>query len=212
MARPLTPQQHTELADRIRAAEARTSGEIYCVVARASDSYVFPAATMLLMAVVLIGALVGWWLDRSWLGISHLAFALIEVAAAAALMAVVALAPPTWRIRLVPRSLRYRRAHDNAIKQFIAHNVHVTEKRTGVLVFVSLAERYAEVVADSGINARVTQEDWTGIVAGLVGKARADLLHEGLGEAIDRAGALLETHFPGGRDNPNELDDHVVEM
>ncbi len=212
MARPLTPQQHEHLADRIRAAEARTSGEIYCVVARASDSYLFPAATVLLVAVTLVGALVGWWLDRSWLGISHLAFALTEIAAVAALLAVVALAPPAWRIRLVPRSLRYRRAHDNAVKQFIAHNVHVTEKRTGVLVFVSLAERYAEVIADSGINARVTQEEWTGIVAGLIEKARSNSLHEGLGEAVDRAGELLQAHFPGGRNNPNELDDHVVEM
>ena len=72
----------------------------------------------------------------------------------------------------VPRRLRYRRAHDNALKQFLARNVHITTARTGVLIFVSLAERYAEVVADSGINAKVPQETWNDIVADLVAHAQ----------------------------------------
>lgn len=212
MARPLTSQEHAGLAARIRAAEARTSGEIYCVVARASDSYVFPAATMLLVGTLLFSAAVAVWLDRSWFGVSHLAFALVELAAAAALLALTAVLPPRFRIRLVPGHLRHRRAHDNAVRQFLAHNVHVTEKRTGVLIFVSLAERHAEIVADSGINARVSQDEWNGIVADLVASAGRDRLFDGLGAAIDRAGALLQTHFPGGTGNPNELEDHVVEL
>ena len=60
------------------------------------------------------------------------------------------------RIHLVPRRQRYRHAHDNAMKQFLARNVHLTTARTGVLLFVSLAERYAEVVADAGINSQVS--------------------------------------------------------
>lgn len=211
MARPLTEEQHRLLADRIKAAEARTSGEIYCVVARRSDGYFFPAAFMLLTGIVLVGVAVAVWLDGRWFAVSHSLFALAELSAAAAALLVLWLAPGL-RIRLTPPALRYRRAHDNAVKQFIAHNVHRTGQRTGVLVFVSLAERYAEIVADSGINELVGQDEWAGIVADLVASARADRLHEGLAEAIDRAGALLASHFPGGRDNPNELDDHVVEM
>lgn len=211
MARPLTGEQHAALASRIKAAEASTSGEIYCVVARRSDSYFFPAAFMVLSGIVLVGLAVAVWLDGRWFDVSHLIFAFAEAAAAAAALLVLWLAPGL-RIHLTPRSLRYRRAHDNAMKQFIAHNVHVTEQRTGVLVFVSLAERYAEVVADSGINARVDQQEWSGLIADLVASAKADRLHEGLEQAIGRAGALLVRHFPGGRENPNELDDHVVEM
>jgi putative membrane protein len=211
MTRPLTPEQHAELAERIREAESRTSGEIYCVVARQSDDYFFPAAFMVLAGIVLVGVVMAFWLDGRWFAVSHTVFALAELLAGAAALLVLRVMPG-WRVHLTPRGLRYRRAHDNAVKQFIAHNVHLTEKRTGVLVFVSLAERYAEVVADSGINARVSQDEWTSIVAGLVDKAKTDRLHEGLAEAIDRAAALLAAHFPGGRQNPNELDDHVVEM
>ena len=76
------------------------------------------------------------------------------------------------RIHLVPLRQRYRHAHDNAMKQFLSRNIHLTTARTGVMLFVSLAERYAEVVADAGINSRVPQETWDGVVAGLVAHAR----------------------------------------
>lgn len=211
MARPLTPQQHDALADRIRAAEARTQGEIYCVVARASDPYFYPAAFMLATGIVLASLAVAVWLDRDWLAVSHLHFVAAQAAAFAAALGALALAPGL-RIRMVPRRLRYRRAHDNALKQFLAHNVHRTSDRTGVLIFVSLAERYAEVIADSGINAGVAQSEWDGIVARLVAAAAADRLFEGLADAIDRSGTLLADHFPGTVDDPNELDDHVVEL
>lgn len=212
MSRPLTPQEHQALADRIRTAEARTRGEIYCVVARASGGYIYPAAFMLAVGLTVASIAVAFRLDHSWLGLSHLNFALLQAAALALAFGVVWTLPARLRILLVPRHLRYRRAHDNAVAQFFAHNVHTTELRTGVMIFVSLAERYAEVVADSGINAKVQQAEWNGIVERLIAAASANRLPEGLGDAIDRAGALLAAHFPGDTRNPNELDDHAVEI
>lgn len=211
MTRALNPAEHEALAEKIRIAEASTSGEIYCVVARVSDGYFYPAAFMLAIGIVIAGLPVAIWLDRSWISVSHLGFVIVQAAAYAATLLLVRFAPGL-RIRFVPRRLRDLRAHDNAIKQFLAHNVHRTEHRTGVLIFVSLAERYAEVIADSGINARVDQSEWEGIVEGLTRHAAADRLFLGLSEAIDSAGALLQGHFPGGTGNPNELDDHVVEI
>lgn len=202
---------HDLLAARIRAAEARTTGEIYCVVARSSDSYFHPAALAVTVAIVLLGIPLAWWLDRGWLPVSHAVFALAELAALASALAALWLAP-ALRILLVPRRLRYRRAHDNALKQFLAHNIHLTSERTGVFIFVSLAERYGEIVADAGIDAAVAQDEWNGIVAALVDDAGAGRLVEGLSRAIDGAGELLARHFPGGTGNPNELEDHVVEI
>ena len=211
MDRTLTPQEHEALRDRIKAAEATTRGEIYCVVARASDGYFFPAAFMLAAGVVLAGIAVGLWLDRSWFVVGHLGFALCQAAALVAALAVLRLVPGL-AIRLTPRGLRYRRAHDNAVRQFLAHNVHLTEKRTGALIFVSLAERYATVVADAAIHDKVAQAEWDAIVARIVAAAKAGRLTEGLADAIDKAGRLMAQHFPGGISNPNELDDHVVEI
>ena len=212
MRQSLTPQDHRTLAERIKAAERATRGEIYCVVAGQSDSYAFPAAFMLAAGVLAASLAVAFWLDRSWVLLGHLGFVAHQVAALAAALLVLRLAP-RLAIRLAPRRLRYRRAHDNAVRQFLARNVHVTEQRTGILIFVSLAERYATVIADTGIATRVEQAEWDAIVARIVAAAAAGRLTEGLADAVDRAGALLAQHVPAGvAANPNELDDHVVEI
>ena len=210
MTRPLSSDEHAALAERIRAAEARTSGEIYCVVAQRSDDYLHPAALMLAVGALLAGLVAAFVLDRLWLSVPHVVLVAAQLAALAAGLAAIKLRPGL-RLWLVPSRLRYRRAHDNAARQFLAHNVHLTAARTGILIFVSLAERYAEVVADAGIDAKVGREAWDGIIEGLVGKAADDRLAEGLAEAIARAGELLAKHFPGESD-PNELEDHVVEI
>lgn len=207
----LTSEDHRMLAERIRTAEATTRGEIYCVVARSSGRYFFPAAFMLATGVLVASVAVALWLDRSWFTIGHLGFVLCQLAALAAALLVLRLAPGIG-IRLAPRRLRYRRAHDNAVRQFLAHNVHLTEKRTGILIFVSLAERYATVIADAGIDDKVAQGEWDAIVARIVAAAKTGHLTQGLADGIDKAGALLAQHFPGGTRNPNELDDHVVEI
>lgn len=140
-------------------------------------------------------------LEASWLSIRLTHFAILELAAAAALVALLWFAP-ALRLLLVPKSLRYRAAHANALRQFLARNIHATAARTGVLIFVSLAERYAEVIADAGINEKVPQEAWNDIVAGLVSHARQDRLAEGYLEAIAAVGERLAAHFPPGPETP----------
>ncbi|TIV10731.1 MAG: TPM domain-containing protein, partial [Mesorhizobium sp.] len=119
---------------------------------------------------------------------------------------------PGLRIHLVPRRLRYQAAHANAIKQFLARNVHRTTARTGVLVFVSIAEHYAEVIADSGIDSRVGQDVWDSVVRDLTAHARDDRLADGFIKAIEATGAVLAEHFPVSTGDSNELDDHLVEI
>ena len=88
----------------------------------------------------------------------------------------------------------------------------VTAARTGVLVFVSLAERYAEVVADSGIDSRVGQHVWDGVVRDLTAHAGDDRLADGFVKAIETVGTVLAEHFPASPGDTNELDDHLVEI
>ena len=66
MARAMTPEEHARIADAVQAAEASTAGEIYCVVARSSDSYFFPAAFMVTLAIVVISLAVAYLLDLWW--------------------------------------------------------------------------------------------------------------------------------------------------
>jgi putative membrane protein len=207
----MTNEDHARIAEAIRAAEANTAGEIYCVVARRSDGYFFSAAMVVTVAMLVISLAVAFFLERSWLTMRLPVFVSAQLLAiAAALMLIYAL--PGLRVRLAPRRWQYMRAHDNALKQFLARNVHLTAERTGVLIFVSLTERYAEIVADAGIDAKVPQDLWDSIVAGLIDDARNGQLANGFVTAVDAVGTLLAEHFPAQPGDVNELDDHLVEI
>ena len=209
--RSMTPDEHARVTRAIRAAEKNTAGEIYCVVARTSDGYFFTASAIVIAFMLMVSLILAVMLQYSWLQIGLSVFASAQILAVAMALAILWWLPGL-RVRLVPRRLQYSRAHDNALKQFLARNVHLTTARTGVLVFVSLAERYAEVVADSGINAKVDQDAWDSIVANLIAHARQDRLAEGFIEAVNSVGILLALHFPIGAGDANELDDHLVEI
>jgi len=207
----MTEQEHVRIAEAIRGAEVNTAGEIYCVVARSSDGYFFSAAMVFTVSILVIGLAVAFLMETWWLTMRLPVFVSAQLLALAAALALV-YALPGLRIRLAPRRWQYIRAHDNALKQFLARNVHLTTERTGVLIFVSLAERYAEIVADAGINAKVPQDMWDSIVAGLIDDAKHGLLADGFVTAVAAVGALLAEHFPVGPDDVNELDDHLVEI
>ena len=210
-SKTMTEEEHARIAEAIRAAEANTSGEIYCVVAQRSDGYFFSAAMTLTVSILVISLGVAFLIETWWLTMRLPVFVSAQLLAIAAALALVYLLPGL-RIRLAPRRWQYIRAHDNALKQFLSRNVHLTAKRTGVLIFVSLAERYAEIVADAGINAKVPQDLWDSIVAGLLEDARNGRLADGFVTAVAEVGTLLSEHFPVGTEDVNELDDHLVEI
>jgi putative membrane protein len=207
----ISDQDHKRIAEAIRAAETNTSGEIYAVLARTSDDYFFAAGFVatcgILIASVIAAFLAHWY----WFDIRLPMFGLAVLVSFITAMLVLRFLP-SIRLLLVPRRIRYKRAHLNALQQFLARNVHITEHRTGILLFVSMAEHYAEVIADAGIHARVEQEEWNGIVATLTHHASRAEVAEGFVLAIGQAGALLENHFPAGEHNINELDDHLIEL
>ncbi len=207
----LSSEDHDRVTAAIRSAENETAGEIYCVVARSSDSYFFPAALMLALAMLAVGFAVAFLLEYWWYELRIPVFIAAQLLAFACALLVLRLFP--WLcIWLVPRRLKYRQAHANAVKQFLARNVHLTTARTGVLLFVSLAERYAEVVADAGINQKVSQETWDDVVRQLIDGARTNRPADGFVKAIGTVGALLSEHFPVSADDINELNDHLVEI
>ncbi len=100
-------------------------------------------------------------------------------------------------------------ARDRAITMFGKLRVWDTEHNNGVLIYLLLAEHAIEIVADRGLNARVSHDEWERIVTGMREAFRAKHYEEGLNAAIDAVDALLARHFPlgAGQVNPNELPD-----
>lgn len=199
----LSPQDQSEITAAIANAETRTAGEIVAVIARESSSYLY--APFLWAAIIAL--LVPWplivftWWPMIWVyGLQLLVFFI--------LLSIFLVRP--LRYALVPKSVKHRTAHRRAMTQFLAQNLHTTAGRTGVLVFVSVAERYAEVIADTEIDAKVDDSEWRKIVGKLTGEIGAGRPVDGFVHAIETIGDHLARHFPPGSSDPNELADHLI--
>ena len=213
----------------VREAELRTTGEIYCVVAEDSSDYgetplAWGAGVALLApALLLLGGVhvaipdffSGWsatavglaiegGVKRALMGTIILQGLLFV--AAAALVAI-----PAVRRALTPRGLKRARVRRRAEEQFLAKNLHLTRERTGVLIFVSLGERMAELIADEGIAGQVDSHVWDKAMTALLAGLKKGAPAEGFEAAIALCAEVLAERFPPrSDDNPNELPDAVV--
>ena len=203
----ISDNDKARIADAIRAAEAKTSGEIFCVLAQQSSYYTlvpvaWAAALALLVPLPLI--YFTFWPASVIYVLQLIAF----------VGATIVLSRSSVRYSIVPKRVRHDRAHSTAMRQFWAQGLHKTQGRTGVLIFVSLAEHHAEIVADAGINEKVTPEAWRSAVAALTSAIGEGRIGDGFLAAIAQCGAVLAEHFPlsAGGANPDELPDKLVEI
>ena len=192
------------IAEAIRAAEAKTSGEIFCVIARhASDYRLVPLAWAAAIALVVPAPLI--YLTLWPASVIYLVQLLVFIAAA------LVLSLPGIRFHIVPRRTQHERAHQ-AMQQFFAQGLDRTENRTGVLIFAAAAERYAEIVADAGINAKVTPQVWEAAIGALIAGIKQGRPGDGFVAAIEQCGVVLAEHFPPGALNRDELPNRLVEI
>ncbi len=201
----LTAAQSRRIAGAIAAAEQKTSGEIFVVVASRADDYrLVPVLWAAIAALVLVWPL----LLFTTLDMATLLF----IQAAIFLSWCMALTPDAIRLRLIPRPLAASNAERAAREQFLSHGVHLTKARTGILIYAALTERRVEIVADDGIAQKVDQAEWDAIAAKVCTAARGEKLAKGLSDAVRHCGALLAEHFPPGRHDRDELPNRVVEL
>lgn len=201
----ISQAEKARIIEAIAAAETKTAGEIFCVIAHTSSNYsLVPVAWAALIALAAPAPLI--YLTIWSAGLIYL------VQLAAFIVTAMILSLPAIRFRIVPRRAMRERAHIEAMRQFLAQGLHLTERRTGVLIFVSVAERYAEIVADSGINAKVAPAVWQDAVDAALEAIKDGRIGDGLVAAVGRCGTVLAEHFPPGAINRDELPNKVVEM
>ena len=215
-------------ADRIRIGEAVTraetssDGEIVTIVSAESDSYndvvLHWAVLALFFVLALVAAAPGMFLyalDRAaggwsaWTPGELLAILLFGLAATF-LAARYIFGIRALRIALTPGATRARRVRRRAVLLFRLSAENRTRAKTGVLLYLSLAERRAEIVADASINALVTPETWGEAMAALIEAVREGRPADGMVAAVERIGDVLAAHFPRSADDTNELPDKLI--
>jgi putative membrane protein len=196
-----TKEQHEAVAAAIREAEQKSSGQIVCVLARASSAYTH---VPLLWASAL--ALLTPWplIDFTPWSVQRIFLAQLVVF----LVAAVVFAWLRLRLLLVPRAVQRSRAHHAAIEQFVVRRVAHTKNRCGILIFVSLAEHYARIIADEGIAQKVPNAEWQTAIDALIDHMRSGDIAAGFTAAIERCSAVLAAHAPPDG-SANELPDRL---
>lgn len=202
----LNEEQKKRLRAQIEDVEKQTSGELVTVIARQSDPY--PYVPLLWASVVALSlpplvGIAGLQIDLTMVSIVQLSSFL--------LLSFLFQWPPL-KMRLIPKRTKLRRAARSAREQFLEQGLHHTRERSGLLIYVSVGERYVEILADKGINEKVDQSQWDAIVADFVQAVKQGRTAEGFEQAIAACGAILAEHFPAAPGDRNELPDHLIEL
>ena len=106
--------------------------------------------------------------------------------------------------------LRGLTGRERALDVFSALKVWDTEHNNGVLIYLLLADRDVEIIADRGIHARTGVDSWEAICREMEGAFRNGSFEQGVLNGIERVSGLLETHYPGDGHSRNELPDRPV--
>jgi len=209
----------------VAAAEAHTSGEIVTILAESSDSYADVAlwwaacagfGAMALAALfpaqffhLLEGLTTPW--NPQWTGADGLIWgAGLGLGVFLAVRAVQIWRPA--RFFLLPDPVARARVRARAMAAFRIGAERRTHGRTGVVIYLSLGEHRAEIVADEAIAGKVTPDCWGEAMEAMLAEVRKGRVAEGMVAAVERIAALLALHFPKDGTDTNQLPDRLIEL
>jgi putative membrane protein len=205
-------------------AELRSAGEIVTIVSDRSDSYhdvMLHYAVLLMLFVPVSLALVPQsiidWVASLLLGWNAtltrpivMLFLFVKLIGAFLLVRILLSWMPL-RMALTPGSTKTRRVRRRAVQLFKVTTQARTTGRTGILLYLSLLERRAEIVADEAIHSKVEPEVWGDAMAALVAGLKQGKAGQGMADAVRCIGDVLAKHLPRSNEDVNELPDRIIE-
>lgn len=199
----LNESQLDTIANAVTEVEKQTDAELVTVLARRADHYYYIptlwAAVIALLIPFPLHYVPLWLQGQDLLVIQWIVFIVL---------AIVLRFEPIM-MRLVPRHVRYWRATNLARRAFLENNLHYTKDDVGMLIFVSEAEHYVEIIADRGISQHVSNDQWQNIIDRFTQRVKARQIEQGFIECINACGELLKQHVPATSDK-NELPNRLV--
>lgn len=202
-------KEHDAIRAAIKNGEKKTSAEIFAVLAQRSDDYQFVAMSFFAFWIFIVSVFLILLLGFYSIDVSLLHFVSAQFLAFICGYLILR-GFPQLAIMFTPQRIKHHRAHLNGIKQFLAHGIHNTKGRTGVLIFVSLEERYAEILVDGEIENNIGREFWLEAVGELIASCETNKISNGYVRAIETTSEKLAVKFPRGRKKLNELEDKLI--
>ena len=223
--RRLSEADHSKVSNAIAAAEAGSDGEIIAVATDLSDDYHDAALHWALVALIATLAIfaaapsvlhfwfdlfLGAWRPEPTLGELLTLLLFLSVAKFTAVLLILKYMP--LRLVLTPGATKSRRVRRRAIEVFKAAAERRTVGRTGILIYLSMREHRAEIIADEAIVALTTPETWGEAMAALLVEVKAGRPADGIVAAVEQIGAVLAEHLPRTAGDINEIPDKLIEL
>ena len=222
---PMSEADRARVGAAVTAVESTTAGEVVTIVTEQSDDYAeialiwCAAAGFLALAAMalapdfylgLYDRMTGSWASE-WHPREIFAVALLVASLKFGGLWLLQLWRPL-RLLLVPGPVKHRRVRARAITFFKVGAERRTHGRTGILIYLSLRERRAEIVADEAIAAKVAPEVWGEAMVVMLAEIREGHIADGMIAAIGKVGEVLAEHLPRAADDQNELPDRLIEV
>ena len=221
----LNASDRARIGAAVTAVERKTAGEVVTIIAEQSDDYAEVALVWsILVAFLALAALVLWpdfylgiydrltggWMQE-WQPRGIFGLALLVASLKFAGLWLLQLWRPL-RILLVPGPVKLARVRARAIMCFKVGAERRTHGRTGILIYLSLREHRAEIVADEAITSLVAPAVWGEAMAAMLAHIREGRIADGMVAGVEQVGAVLAEHFPLAEGDTNELPDRLIEV
>jgi putative membrane protein len=220
----LTADDHKQVSAAIAAAEMKSDGEIIAICADQSDAYHDVGLHWAVLAMVAVLALFtampqklaaiydwvqGWSAEPTT---RELLTLLLFLALVKFLAVLFLLKWRPLRMRLTPGPTKTRRVRRRAIMLFKTGAERRTVGRTGILIYLSMAEHRAEIVGDEAITKVTTPDTWGEAMTALLTHVKAGKPGDGIVAAVEIIGGVLAEHFPKSSEDSNEIPDKLIEL
>ena len=220
----LSAEDHARVSAAIAAAEQKSDGEIIAICTDQSDAYHDVGLHWAVLAMVAVLAFFAampqyltWWHDllTGWSaepGLRELLTLLLFFALLKFLVVLFLLKWRPLRMLLTPGATKTRRVRRRAIMLFKTGGERRTIGRTGILIYLSMAEHRAEIVADEAITKVTTPDTWGEAMTALLAEVKAGRPGDGIVAAVGIIGDVLAEHFPKSSEDSNEIPDKLIEL
>lgn len=221
----LSEAEHDAVSAAVSAAEANTSGEIVTVVTDRSDGYtdvaLVWAAIVAFTAIAVLTAFPNFYLglvdqvlgkwNAEWTPRGIFGLALFVGILKFLGMWLIQLWQPL-KFFLIPGPIKSHRTNARAMQIFKVGTDRRTTGRTGILIYLSMRERRAEIVADEAITSKVSPDVWGEAMAAMLAELKRGSCGAGVVAAVEQVGKVLAEHLPREVDDVNELPDRLIEL
>ena len=190
MKSPFTPEERQRIDAAIAAIKSDTAADLCVVVTHVSDRYPFYPITWASIGAITLGALI------SLVRPETASRIVIEIQLSFLIVMTLLLDWLPLRLFIVPQRVKHAHAWQLAHREFNAHTIANPNQRHRILLFVSLGERYVEIIADDETHAMAPDGAWNKIVDRFLANVKAGRVADGVLDAIASCGAILKEHHP----------------